>query len=49
VTDPSDESIIANIAVASDAHCLAGIDAESLTFNFGQKQLPGSWKDFICC
>ncbi|MEY3723869.1 MAG: hypothetical protein RL649_719 [Actinomycetota bacterium] len=38
VTDPSDESIIANVAVASDAHCLAAIDAASRAFKSGQRQ-----------
>ena len=32
VTDPSDESVIANVAVASDAQCTAAIDAASRAF-----------------
>jgi len=40
VTDPSDESIIANVAVASDAHCLAAIDAASRAFKSWAKTAP---------
>jgi succinate-semialdehyde dehydrogenase/glutarate-semialdehyde dehydrogenase len=40
VTDPSDESIIANVAVASDAHCLAAIDAASRAFESWAKTAP---------
>ncbi|NCU78811.1 MAG: aldehyde dehydrogenase family protein, partial [Actinobacteria bacterium] len=40
VTDPSDESIIANVAVASDAHCLAAIDAARRAFKSWAKTAP---------
>ena len=32
VTDPSDESIIANVSVATDAHCALAVDAADRAF-----------------
>ena len=40
VTDPSDNSIIANVAVASDEHCVAAIDAASNAFKSWAKTVP---------
>jgi succinate-semialdehyde dehydrogenase/glutarate-semialdehyde dehydrogenase len=40
VTDPSDNSIIANVAVASDEHCAAAIDAASNAFKSWAKTAP---------
>jgi succinate-semialdehyde dehydrogenase/glutarate-semialdehyde dehydrogenase len=40
VTDPSDESVIANVAVASDAQCTAAIDAASRAFKTWAKTAP---------
>jgi succinate-semialdehyde dehydrogenase / glutarate-semialdehyde dehydrogenase len=40
VTDPSDNSIIANVAVASDEHCEAAIDAASNAFKSWAKTAP---------
>ena len=40
VTDPSDNSTIANVAVASDEHCLAAIDAASTAFKSWAKTAP---------
>jgi len=40
VTDPSDNSTIANVAVASDAHCAAAIDAASNAFKSWAKTAP---------
>jgi len=40
VTDPSDESVIANVAVASDAQCNAAIDAASKAFKTWAKTAP---------
>jgi succinate-semialdehyde dehydrogenase/glutarate-semialdehyde dehydrogenase len=40
VTDPSDNSSIANVAVASDEHCAAAIDAASNAFKFWAKTAP---------
>jgi succinate-semialdehyde dehydrogenase/glutarate-semialdehyde dehydrogenase len=40
VTDPSDNSTIANVAVASDEHCTAAIDAASNAFKSWAKTAP---------
>jgi succinate-semialdehyde dehydrogenase/glutarate-semialdehyde dehydrogenase len=40
VTDPSDNSTIANVAVASDEHCVAAIDAASNAFKSWAKTAP---------
>ena len=40
VTDPSDNSTIANVAVASDEHCAAAIDAASNAFKSWAKTAP---------
>jgi succinate-semialdehyde dehydrogenase/glutarate-semialdehyde dehydrogenase len=40
VTDPSDNSTIANVAVASDEHCVAAIDAASDAFKSWAKTAP---------
>jgi succinate-semialdehyde dehydrogenase/glutarate-semialdehyde dehydrogenase len=40
VTDPSDNSTIANVAVASDKHCAAAIDAASNAFKSWAKTAP---------
>jgi succinate-semialdehyde dehydrogenase/glutarate-semialdehyde dehydrogenase len=40
VTDPSDNSKIANVAVASDEHCVAAIDAASNAFKSWAKTAP---------
>jgi len=40
VTDPSDNSTIANVAVASDEHCAAAIDAASNAFESWAKTAP---------
>jgi succinate-semialdehyde dehydrogenase/glutarate-semialdehyde dehydrogenase len=40
VTDPSDSSTIANVAVASDEHCVAAIDAASNAFKSWAKTAP---------
>jgi succinate-semialdehyde dehydrogenase/glutarate-semialdehyde dehydrogenase len=40
VTDPSDNSIIANVAVASDEYCAAAIDAASNAFKSWAKTAP---------
>ena len=40
VTDPSDNSTIANVAVASDDHCAAAIDAASNAFKSWAKTAP---------
>jgi succinate-semialdehyde dehydrogenase / glutarate-semialdehyde dehydrogenase len=40
VTDPSDNSTIANVAVASDEHCAAAIDAASNGFKSWAKTAP---------
>jgi succinate-semialdehyde dehydrogenase/glutarate-semialdehyde dehydrogenase len=40
VTDPSDESVIANVAVASDAQCTDAIDAASRAFKTWAKTAP---------
>jgi len=40
VTDPSDNSTIANVAVASDVHCAAAIDAASNAFKSWAKTAP---------
>jgi len=40
VTDPSDNSTIANVAVASDEHCTAAIDAASNAFKSWTKTAP---------
>lgn len=40
VTDPSDNSTIANVAVASDQHCAAAIDAASNAFKSWAKTAP---------
>jgi succinate-semialdehyde dehydrogenase/glutarate-semialdehyde dehydrogenase len=40
VTDPSDNSTIANVAVACDEHCVAAIDAASNAFKSWAKTAP---------
>jgi len=40
VTDPSDNSTIANVAIASDEHCAAAIDAASNAFKSWAKTAP---------
>ena len=40
VTDPSDNSTIANVAVASDEHCTAAIDSASNAFKSWAKTAP---------
>jgi succinate-semialdehyde dehydrogenase/glutarate-semialdehyde dehydrogenase len=40
VTDPSDNSTIANVSVASDEHCAAAIDAASTAFKSWVKTAP---------
>jgi succinate-semialdehyde dehydrogenase/glutarate-semialdehyde dehydrogenase len=40
VTDPSDESVIAEVQTASDADCLAAIDAAANSFNAWSKSAP---------
>jgi succinate-semialdehyde dehydrogenase/glutarate-semialdehyde dehydrogenase len=40
VIDPSDNTIIANVAVADDKHCLAAIDAASSAFKSWAKTAP---------
>jgi succinate-semialdehyde dehydrogenase/glutarate-semialdehyde dehydrogenase len=40
VTDPSDNSTIANVAVASDEHCASAIDAASNAFKSWAKTAP---------
>jgi succinate-semialdehyde dehydrogenase/glutarate-semialdehyde dehydrogenase len=40
VTDPSDESIIANVPVATDAHCALAIDAADRAFQTWSKTAP---------
>ena len=40
VTDPSDNSTIANVAVAGDEHCAAAIDAASNAFKSWSKTAP---------
>lgn len=40
VTDPSDESIIANVSVATDEHCAQAVDAASRAFKTWSKTAP---------
>ena len=40
VTDPSDESIIANVSVATDAQCSLAVDAASRAFKTWSKTAP---------
>jgi succinate-semialdehyde dehydrogenase/glutarate-semialdehyde dehydrogenase len=40
VTDPSDESVIANVSVATDEHCAQAIDAASRAFKTWSKTAP---------
>jgi succinate-semialdehyde dehydrogenase/glutarate-semialdehyde dehydrogenase len=40
VTDPSDESIIANVSVATDAQCALAVDAASCAFKTWAKTAP---------
>jgi succinate-semialdehyde dehydrogenase/glutarate-semialdehyde dehydrogenase len=40
VTDPSDESVIANVSVATDAHCALAVDAASRAFKTWSKTAP---------
>jgi succinate-semialdehyde dehydrogenase/glutarate-semialdehyde dehydrogenase len=40
VTDPSDESIIANVSVATDAQCALAVDAASFAFKTWAKTAP---------
>ena len=40
VTDPSDESIIANVSVATDAHCALAVDAADRAFKTWSKTAP---------
>ena len=40
VTDPSDESIIANVSVATDEHCTQAVDAAARAFKTWSKTAP---------
>lgn len=40
VTDPSDESIITNVSVATDVHCAQAVDAASRAFKTWSKTAP---------
>ena len=40
VTDPSDESIIANVSVATDTQCALAVDAASRAFKTWSKTAP---------
>jgi succinate-semialdehyde dehydrogenase/glutarate-semialdehyde dehydrogenase len=40
VTDPSDESVITNVSVATDAHCALAVDAASRAFKTWSKTAP---------
>ena len=40
VTDPSDESVIANVSVATDADCALAMDAASRAFKIWSKSAP---------
>ena len=40
VTDPSDESVIANVSVATDEHCAQAVDAASRAFKTWSKTAP---------